>query len=95
MVKSKYITKGVASEVDPLLQLFMWQCVEEIPKPRDYLQVFRCSMEGEKQKITHIQEEPEFQKEYLLKLTGTPFFVGKIFVIDDGTHITMMLANEY
>ena len=87
MNKSKYITKGVESNVVPLLQLFMWQCVEEMPKPRDYLQVFRCTLEDGEQKITHIQEEPNYQKEYLLRLTDTPFFVGKIFVIEEDDHI--------
>ena len=59
----------------------MWQCVEGVPKPRDYLQVFRCSMEGEKQKIIHIQEEPDYQKEYLLKLTGAPFLWAKFLLL--------------
>lgn len=95
MNKPKYITQGVASRVDLLLQLFMWQCLDEIPKPRDYLQVFRCSLEDGKQKITHIQEEPDYQKEYLLRLTNTPFFVGKIFVIEEDDHTTMLLAEEY
>lgn len=57
----------------------MWQCVEEMPKPWDYLQVFRCTLEDGKQKITHIQEEPNYQKEYLLRLTDTPFFCGQNF----------------
>ena len=46
-----------------------------------------------KQKITHIQEEPEYKKEYLLE-AGT-IFIGKIFAIDDGDHSTMLLAEEY
>ena len=46
------------------------------------------------QKIMHIQEEPEYEREYLI-ISDTPFFVGKIFVIDDETHSTMILAEEY
>ena len=49
----KYVTKGVNSEVSLLLQLFMWQCIEEMPPPKDYLQVFKFTLEAGKQKIIH------------------------------------------
>ena len=91
----KYVTKGVNSEVSLLLQLFMWQCIEEMPPPKDYLQVFKYTLEAGKQKIIHYQEQPEYKKEYLLDIADTPFFVGKIFVIDDGNHSTMLFPSEY
>ena len=91
----KYVTKGVNSEVSLLLQLFMWQCIEEMPSPKDYLQVFKLTLEAGKQKIIHYQEQPEYKKEYLLDIADTPFFVGKIFVIDDGDHSTMLFPSEY
>lgn len=90
----RFMTKGVDSHVSPLLQLFMWQCIDEMPPPKDYLQIFKMSNENGQQKITHIQEEPEYAREYLLT-TGTPIFIGKIYVIDDETHSTMLLAEEY
>ena len=80
--------------MNPLLQLFMWQCINNMPPPKDYLQVFKVSVYDGKQKITHIQEEPGYQREYLI-ISDVPFFVGKIFVIDDETHSTMILAEEY
>ena len=89
-----YISEGVNSKVSLLLQLFMWQCIYEMPPPKDYLQVFKCSVYDGKQKVTHIQEVPEYQREYLINMDA-PFFVGKIFVIDDETHSTMILAEEY
>ena len=99
MFKNKrFITKGVSSQVGLLLQLFMWQCIDEMKVPKDYLQVFELTLEDGKQKIVHIQEffdKPEYKREYLLKLADTPIFIGKIFVIDDGEHSTMMLASEY
>ena len=94
----KFITRGVNSEVSLLLQLFMWQCIEEMMSPKDYLQVFQLPLEDGKQKIVHIQgffDKPEYKREYLLNLTDTPIFIGKIFVIDDGDHSTMLLASEY
>lgn len=89
----KFITKGVDLSINPLLQSFMWSLIEAMPKPKDYLQVFEFSQKDGKQKITHIQEEPEYKQEYLLK--DAPIFIGKIFVIDDETHSTMLLAEEY
>ena len=77
-----------------LLQMIMWNLIDDMPQPKDYLQVFECTIVGGKQKITHIQEEPEYKKEYLIK-TDAPFFVGKIFVIDDENCSTMLLASEY
>jgi len=56
--------------------------------------VFTCSGFDGKQKITHIQEEPEYKREYLLQ-TDASIFIGKIFVIDDEAHSTMLLAEEY
>ena len=90
----QFITKGVMENIDPLLQIFMWDCIEKIPLQKDYLQVFELAKENEKLKITHSQEQPEYKKEYLLR-TDAPFYVGKVFVIDDETHITMLLAEEY
>ncbi len=90
----RYITKGVNEKVSLLLQLFMWQCIDSMDVQKDYLQVFNCSMSGTKQKIEHVQEEPCYKREYLLN-TDTPIFIGKIFVIDDGSHSTMLLAEEY
>ena len=90
----RFITKGVMENIDPLLQIFMWDCIEKIPLQKDYLQVFELAKENEKLKITHSQEQPEYKKEYLLR-TDAPFYVGKVFVIDDETHITMLLAEGY
>ena len=96
MFKNKrFITQGVNSQVSLLLQLFMWQCIEDMPPPKDYLQVFELTLEDGKQKIIHSQEEPEYKQEYLLNLTDAPIFIGKVFVIDDGDHSTMLLASEY
>lgn len=90
----RFITNGVDSQVNPLLQLFMWHCIDTMPPPKDYLQIFKLTEENGRQKITHIQEQPEYAREYLI-ISDTPVFIGKIFVIDDKTHSTMLLAEEY
>ena len=88
----RFIIAGVDSRVSPLLQLFMWHCIDAMPPPKDYLQIFELSADNGKARIKHIQEEPEYQQEYLI---DSPVFIGKIFVIDDETHSTMLLAEEY
>lgn len=89
---ARYATRGVMENVNPVLLLFLWQLVDAMPLPRDYLQVFQFSKEGDQLKITHTQEIPAYRREYLL---DAPVFVGKIYAIDDSEQSTMLLANEY
>ena len=90
----RFITIGVSEKVNLFLQCFMWQCIDGLEVVKDYLQVFDFKEEDNKRIIVHSQEEPEYKKEYLFR-ADIPFFVGKIFVIDDETHSTMFLAEEY
>ena len=90
----RFATKGVVEQVSLLLQIFMWQCIDDMTAPKDYLQVFELNIEDGKQKVIHAQEVPEYKAEYLFSI-DTPLFCGKIFVIDDETHSTMLLAEEY
>lgn len=76
------------------LQLFLWQCIDELDVPKDYLQVFKCTMYDGKQKIVHIQEVPEYRREYLFN-TDAPIFIGKVYIIDNDVYSTMTLSEEY
>ena len=89
----KYITCGVDEKIPPLLQVIMWELINQMPVDKDYLQVFSLSEKDGKQIIIHTQEEPEYKKEYVFDI-GTAI-TEKIFVIDDTTHSTMLLAKEY
>ena len=81
----RFCTCGVNKEVPIVLQCMMWNMVDTMKvESKDYLQ-----------KIVHSQEMPEYKMEYLVKLQGAPIFVGKIYVIDDKTHSTMLKAEEY
>ena len=71
----------------------MWEMINNLPADRDYLQVFSLSEADGRQRIKHTQEEPEYCKEYLFDIEKP--VTEKIFVIDDGTYSTMLLANEY
>ena len=90
----RFVTSGIAEKVPLELQMIMWNMIDTMDKPRDYLQVFDLSEENGKQKIVHSQEQPEYMKEYLFE-TDTPFLCAKIFVIDDVTHSSMLFNYEY
>lgn len=90
---NRYLTCGIDSKIPLDLQLFMWECVDQLPPKRDYLQVFDLEQVGTMQSITHRSEEPEYRKVYLLP-SEKPI-TEKLYIIDDGGHSTMLLASEY
>ena len=90
---NRYITKGVQENISLELQFFMWNCIDNLSEPKDYLQVFNLSVVGSLQRITHTSENPEYKKEYLIP-SEKPI-PEKVYVIDDGDHSTMLLAEEY
>lgn len=89
----RYLTCDIDSTIPLALQLFMWECVERLPEQRYYLQVFDLKPVGPIQSISHTSEEPEYHREYLIP-SDAPV-IAKVFIIDDGAHSTMLLAEEY
>lgn len=98
ITKPRYITAGVKETLPAFVQYILWYLIETMNVPqKDYLQVFEfepCRRSGRfKLRILHRQEEPAYQKEYLINIKQN--VNGKIYVIDDGTHCTMLWADEY
>ena len=60
---------------------------------KDYLQIFRLSRTATGQRIEHEQEQPPYQK--VLDVPCEDAVSAKVYIIDDGTHVTMLLADEY
>ncbi|MDQ0086739.1 hypothetical protein J2T12_000133 [Paenibacillus anaericanus] len=94
----KYVTRGIKENVPTFLQNILWYMIETLEvEAKDYLQVFHLdgiTEEGRlKQKVVHTQEEPDYRKEFTL--CTKQIVSGKIYVIDDTTHCTMLLAEEY
>lgn len=89
----KYITRGVQNYVGPRLQLILWRAIQNMKVQKDYLQVFELTVEKSSQFVKHRQEVPPYEETFVAK--GASTYIGKIFVIDDGDHSTMMLAEEY
>ena len=93
----RYLTRGINAEIPPITQLLLWQMIRARRMQGvelDYLQVFQLSDDNGVQKIIHAQERPPFQGEAVL-IGVDPIVTAKIYVIDDGDHSTMMLAEEY
>ncbi len=91
---NRYITRGIAENIPIELQFFMWESLESLPEPKDYFQVFRLSVLNGIQCIEHEQEQPPFKRKYLLPMIENPV-TAKVYIIDDGDHSTMLLAEEY
>ena len=89
----RYLTCGVDSTIPLEIQLFLWECVERMPAPKDYLQVFELKPAGRLQSIIHRSKEPKYRMEYVLP-SEIPI-TEKLYIIDDGDHCTMLLASEY
>ncbi len=90
----RYTTKGINDNLPVMTQIFLWELIDSMKvDEKDYLQVFTLSVEDEQQRILHEQECPEYLAEHLFPSTNP--ITGKIFVIDDETHSTMLFAEEY
>ena len=89
----RFLTRGVQAEIPMELQLFLWNCIDQLPEERDYFQVFKLDVCNGKQHIHHFSEQPEYSKEYTIDLANP--VNQKVYVIDDIDHSTMLLAEEY
>jgi len=94
----RYATKGIIAEVPEYLQNMIWYLIESMEvAEKDYLQVFELKTETANgktmQRLIHTQEQPEYKNELIFAATDP--VTSKIYVIDDKTHSTMLLSNEY
>jgi len=97
-IGTRYITRGISEKVPPLIQHMMWTMIDHKKQTHtmDYLQVFELKRKNDLFIIRHHQEEPPFEEETEITDTSYHHLSGiKIYVIDDITHSTMLLANEY
>lgn len=99
---SRYLTRGIDTRIPPELALLLWHLIDELNiagHQLDYLQVFTLSSTRDEngqllQKIEHSQEIPPYQASYTIHVLGD-IVTAKIFVVDDESHSTMLLAEEY
>ena len=90
----RYCTRDISETVPLLTQIILWDLIDSMEvAEKDYLQVLRLTTDGTTQHITHSQEQPPY--EHQLEFHTDNPITAKIFVIDDETHTTMLLAEEY
>ena len=95
---NRYISSGIENTLPQYLILMLWQYIDFLKDKceLDYLQVFRLYKEGAGQGIEHTQEQPKpCKRKYTLFAENAPLVNAKVYVIDDETHETMILAEEY
>ena len=93
-MKPRYITRGIQTTIPPWLQTLLWYMRDSMEVPeRDYLQIFRLSCDGGRQRIEHEQEQPEYK--HVVVIPGEQPVEAKVYIIEDPDHITMLLAEEY
>lgn len=98
--KGTYITKGIAEAIPFSLQMLLWCILEEAKQKMelDYFQVFNLNTKTEEEntllEITHIQEQPTWYEEKI-QMPTEGVLNEKVYVIDDGENVTMLLAKEY
>ena len=91
---SKYLTRGIQCTLPAWLVILLWYLIDRIPnEQQDYLQVFRLTRTAAGQHIAHSQEQPPYS--YEMDVPCGDAVSAKIYVIDDQTHSTMLLAEEY
>ena len=90
----KFLTWSVENEIPSWLINLMWHMVLTIEvEGKDYLQVFTLTKTSTSQHIVHEQEQPPYR--YELDVPCDDAVNAKVFVVDDLTHSTMLLAEEY
>ncbi len=90
----KFLTCGVMAEIPSWLANLMWYMVLTMEvEGKDCLQVFTLTKTPTGQHIIHEQEQPPYR--YRLDVSCDDAVDTKVFVIDDLTNSTMLLAEEY
>ena len=96
----RYLTRGIQYEIPFDIQIVLWELIDKRVASgarMDYLQIFDLKAKGSEeypvQHLVHKQEQPDYKMEYAIEYKNP--VTTKIYVIDDGEHCTMLLAEEY
>ena len=90
----RLIKLGVHEKIPEPLQLLLWLMVDD-PKEQDYLQIFDLQKTVDGVLICHSQEVPPYENVVKVQCEAEFGFKERVYIIDDETHSTMLLAEEY
>lgn len=101
----RYLTAGIDAHLPVMYQILLWNTIDNLRdsgQQLDYLLVFDIQTKENPDRkgrlliITHSQEQPPYYKQYVIPVSADSEMVnGKIFVIDNRKHATMLWADEY
>jgi hypothetical protein len=105
----KLITCGIEHALPPNVTMLLWQLVvahvyssDYNRREVDYLQVFELKADKKRPQmliVEHRQEQPEYKETHHYRLSNPKVLEQidgiTVFVIDDVTHATMLLPEEY
>lgn len=102
MFENRHLTCGVQATIPPEIISFMWCLIDDLIKDGyavNSLQIFEFWEESDGmvksvQMVRHTQD-PDYRAIYNICLPIIKPINAKIFVIDDISHSTMLLAQEY
>ena len=90
----KFLTHGITAQLPLWMINMLWLMILTMEvSEKDYLQVFKLTKTPTGQHIVHEQEQPPYRYEFDVPCDNEAN--AKVFVIDDLTHSTMLLAEEY
>lgn len=95
--EKRYISKDINEEIPKELIAEIWSMIDDMKVDKDYCQVFKITNTFGQMTIVHTQDNPEYRQIRKIKLSAQlqlPIAM-KIYVIDDGTHSTMILMDKY
>ena len=87
----KFLTHGITAQLPLWIINMLWLMI--LTSEKDYLQVFSLTKTPTGQHIVHEQEQPPYR--YEPDVPCGDAVNAKVFVIDDLTYSTMLLAEEY
>lgn len=87
----KFLTHGITAQLPLWIINMLWLMI--LTSEKDYLQVFTLTKSPTGQHIVHEQEQLPYR--YELDVPCDDAVNAKVFIIDDLTHSTMLLAEEY
>lgn len=99
MFKKRHLSRGIHEEIPLNIQAMLWDILDKriaSGAKMDYLQIFDLIAKGDEeypiQYVLHRQEVPEHRKEWTAECKKP--VTAKIYIIDDGTHCTMLFPEE-
>lgn len=89
----RYISEEVSMKLPIDLIIILWNLIDDMTLELDYLQTFEITTTKKHIKILHMQDRPQYSHTlYLESSFELPAYL-KVLVIDDGNHVTMIIAD--